>query len=29
MWDRLVFRPGEDIDDFTLRLSALLQKLEM
>jgi hypothetical protein len=23
-WDRLVFRPGEDVDDFALRLSGLV-----
>nr|XP_034584548.1 uncharacterized protein LOC117847440 [Setaria viridis] len=27
-WDRLVFKPGEDVDDFALRLSSLIQQLE-
>jgi hypothetical protein len=27
-WDRLAFWPGEDIDDFTLRLSILMQQLK-
>jgi hypothetical protein len=26
-WDRLTFRPGEDIDDFALCLSGLVQQL--
>jgi hypothetical protein len=26
-WDRLTFRPGEDVNDFTLRLSGLVQQL--
>jgi broad specificity phosphatase PhoE len=26
-WDRLAFRPGEDIDDFALRLSSLVHEL--
>jgi hypothetical protein len=26
-WDRLTFWPGEDIDDFALRLSGLVQQL--
>jgi hypothetical protein len=26
-WDRLTFRPWEDIDDFTLHLSGLVQQL--
>jgi hypothetical protein len=26
-WDRLAFRPGEDVDDFALRLSTLMQQL--
>jgi len=28
-WDCLAFRPGEDIDDFSLRIASLMQKLEM
>uniref|UniRef100_A0ACD5W1Z2 Uncharacterized protein n=1 Tax=Avena sativa TaxID=4498 RepID=A0ACD5W1Z2_AVESA len=27
-WDDLAFKPGEDIDDFALRLNSLLQKVE-
>jgi hypothetical protein len=27
-WDDLAFKPGEDIDDFALRLNTLLQKME-
>lgn len=27
-WDRLAFKPGEDVDDFTIRLSSLMQWLE-
>jgi hypothetical protein len=27
-WDLLAFRPGEDIDDFTLHLSSLMQHLK-
>jgi hypothetical protein len=26
-WENLAFKPGEDIDDFTLRLNTLMQKL--
>ena len=26
-WENLAFKPGEDIDDFTLRLNTLLQKM--
>jgi hypothetical protein len=26
-WENLVFKPGEDVDDFTLRLNTLLQKM--
>ncbi|VAI57386.1 unnamed protein product [Triticum turgidum subsp. durum] len=26
-WESLVFKPGEDVDDFALRLNTLLQKL--
>jgi hypothetical protein len=26
-WDRLVFRPREDVDDFALCLSGLVQQL--
>ncbi|CAO2167148.1 unnamed protein product [Urochloa humidicola] len=27
-WERLAFQPGEDIDDFALRLSSLMQQLK-
>ncbi|CAN6318595.1 unnamed protein product [Urochloa humidicola] len=27
-WERLAFQPGEDIDDFALRLSGLMQQLK-
>uniref|UniRef100_A0ACD5UHC9 Uncharacterized protein n=1 Tax=Avena sativa TaxID=4498 RepID=A0ACD5UHC9_AVESA len=27
-WDDLAFKPGEDVDDFALRLNTLLQKME-
>jgi hypothetical protein len=27
LWDRLTFRPGEDVDDFALHLSGLVQQL--
>jgi hypothetical protein len=27
-WDRLAFKPGEEVDDFALRLSSLRQRLE-
>jgi hypothetical protein len=27
-WDRLTFKPGEEVDDFALRLSSLRQRLE-
>jgi hypothetical protein len=26
-WENLAFKPGEDVDDFTLRLNTLLQKM--
>jgi hypothetical protein len=26
-WENLAFKPGEDIDDFSLRLNTLLQKM--
>ena len=26
-WENLAFKPGEDVDDFALRLNTLLQKL--
>jgi hypothetical protein len=26
-WENLAFRPGEDVDDFTLRLNTLQQKM--
>jgi hypothetical protein len=26
-WENLAFKPGEDIDDFALRLNTLMQKL--
>jgi hypothetical protein len=26
-WENLTFKPGEDVDDFTLRLNTLLQKM--
>jgi phenylalanine-4-hydroxylase len=26
-WENLAFKPGEDIDDFALRLNTLLQKM--
>jgi hypothetical protein len=25
-WENLAFKPGEDVDDFTLHLNTLLQK---
>jgi hypothetical protein len=26
-WENLAFKPGEDVDDFTLRLNTLQQKM--
>jgi hypothetical protein len=26
-WENLAFKPGEDVDDFALRLNTLLQKM--
>jgi hypothetical protein len=26
-WENLAFMPGEDVDDFALRLNTLLQKI--
>jgi hypothetical protein len=26
-WENLTFKPGEDVDDFALRLNTLLQKM--
>jgi hypothetical protein len=26
-WDRLVFRPGEDVDDYAIHFSGLVQQL--
>jgi hypothetical protein len=28
-WDRLAFKPSEDVDDFTLRLTTLRQQIEL